>query len=659
MLAHILSYPLFRLTVVLAVGIVLSDWFFPDSACLMWLVGAWGIAFLGAVVCYPLSRYRWRMLFGCMAYLATALSGGILYLINREAVRFDWAEGRNVYVGTILDVPHPKTKTMQAVVEVEQGRSVSDSIWYPVRRKVMLYWMPDSLQGELACGDRLCFEANISRPVSDADFSGFDYGLYLERQGIGGTAVAFTGCWQRLDNAGALSFRQKALLYREKIIETYRLWGLKDDVQAVVSALTVGDKSELTRELKDSYTAAGTSHILALSGMHVVILALILSWLLYPLRYVPGGRWITGFLIVVFLWSFAFLSGLSPSVIRAVVMYSLCVAASVFTESRFLGVSSVSLAAFLMLVYQPLYLFDVSFQLSFVAVLSLLLIYPFIERLFHFRWKPLNWLWKSMALTMAAQLGTLPFILCYFGMFPTYFLLANLVVTPLSIVILGLALVCLLFGAVPWLVKVLGLSVELLNGIMEWVQGLSGSQITSVYLSPVQAGVFALSLISFLLYLSRRSARRLIGVLCCTNLFLGMLLFECMAPAADYLYFTRAGIYTKRERNVSQLVSETNLYRIQNLQVALANDGRWKNKLSSERLAIDYVYVCKGFSGTMAGLSELFQINYVIFDGSLSDAYRERLKQECRSIGLAYTDITEKGAYATVLHSSDAAIVGR
>ena len=181
MLAHILSYPLFRLTVVLAVGIVLSDWFFPDSACLMWLVGAWGIAFLGAVVCYPLSRYRWRMLFGCIAYLAAALSGGILYLINREAVRFDWAEGRNVYVGTILDVPHPKTKTMQAVVEVEQGRSVSDSIWYPVRRKVMLYWMPDSLQGELACGDRLCFEANISRPVSDADFSGFDYGLYLER----------------------------------------------------------------------------------------------------------------------------------------------------------------------------------------------------------------------------------------------------------------------------------------------------------------------------------------------------------------------------------------------------------------------------------------------------------------------------------------------
>lgn len=653
MFAHITSYPLFRLTVVLIIGIVLSDWLFPDAAYLMWLIGAWGIAFLCVVVCYPLSRYHWRMLFGCVVYLNVALSGGILYLINREAVRFDWAEGRNVYVGTILDVPHPKTRTMQAIVEVEQGRSSSDSIWYPVNRKIMLYWMPDSLQGELACGDRLCFEANVSRPVSDADFSGFDYGLYLERQGIGGTAVAFSGCWQRLDNAGMLSFRQKALLYREKIIDAYRLWGLKEDVLAVVSALTVGDKSELTRELKDSYTAAGTSHILALSGMHIVILALILSWVLYPLRYVPGGKWITSFLIVGFLWSFAFLSGLSPSVIRAVVMYSLCIVASVFTESRFLGISSVSLAAFLMLVYQPLYLFDVSFQLSFVAVLSLLLIYPFIEKLFHSQWKLINWIWKSMALSMAAQLGTLPFVLCYFGTFPTYFLLANLVVTPLSVVILGLSLIGLLFGAIPWFVKGLSLSVEVLNGVMEWVQGLSGSQITSVYLSPVQAGLFALSLIGFLLYLSHRSARRLIGALCCINFFFAVLLFECMTPAADYLYFTRAGIYTKRERNVSQLVSETNLYRIQNLQVALANDDRWKNKLSRERLSIDYVYVCRGFSGTMSGLNELFQINYVIFDGSLSDAYRERLKEECRSIGLAYTDITEKGSYATILRRTD------
>lgn len=654
MFAHITSYPLFRLTVSLAIGIVLSDWIFSDTAYLVWLIGAGGITLLLSIICYPLSSYRWRSLFGSFVYVHVALLGGILYLTSREVVRFDWTEGRALYVGEIIDVPHPKTKTMQAIVEVERGRNIPDGSWYPVDRKIMLYWMPDSIQGELSCGDRICFEACISRPVSDADFSGFDYGLYLERQGIGGTAVAFAGCWQKLDNAGALSFRQKALVYREKIIDAYRSWGLKDDVQAVVAALTVGDKSELTRELKDSYTAAGTSHILALSGMHIVILALILSWLLYPLRYVPGGKWITSFLIVAFLWSFAFLSGLSPSVIRAVVMYSLCVMASIFTESRFMGFSSVSLAAFLMLLYQPLYLFDVSFQLSFVAVLSLLLIYPFIERLFHPRWKLVDYLWKSMALSMAAQLGTLPFILCYFGTFPTYFLLANLVVTPLSIVILGLALICLLFGAIPWLVKGLSFSVELLNGTMEGVQGLSGSQITSVYLSPVQAGFFALALISVLLYLSRRSARRLIGALCCSNIFLGMLLFECMTPSADYLYFTRAGIYTKRDRNVSQLVSETNLYRIRNLQVALANDARWKNKSSKERLSLDYVYICKGFSGTMEGLNDLFQINYVIFDASLNDAYRERLERECRSLGLAYCDITEKGSYATVLQGVNA-----
>lgn len=653
MLSLFTSYPLFRLTISLAAGILISDWLFPDAAYLAWLIGAWIVTFFFSVACYPLNRYRWRMFFGCGIYINVALLGGILYLANREEVRFDWAEGRNVYVGTILDVPHPKPKTMQSIVEVEWTKNLSDSVWYPVNRKIVLYWMPDSVQGDLSCGDRVCFEASVSRPVSDVDFSGFDYGLYLERQGIGGTAVAFSGNWYKLERTNPLSFRQKALLYREKIVDTYRSWGLDDDVQAVVSALTVGDKSELTRELKDSYTAAGTSHILALSGMHIVILALILSWLFYPLRYLPGGKWVISLFIVVFLWSFAFLSGLSPSVIRAVVMYSLCAMASVFTESRFAGVFSVSLAAFLMLVYQPLYLFDVSFQLSFIAVVSLLLIYPFIEKLFHFRWKLLDYIWKSMALSMAAQLGTLPFILCYFGTFPTYFLLANLVVTPLSIVILGLALVCLLCGAIPWLVKGLSISVELLNGIMEWVQGLAGSQITSIYFSPLQAWIFALFLVLAVFYVSRRSARRLVWMLCSLNVLLVMFWIEHLSPTDDYLYFTRSGIYTKRDRDVSQLFSETNLYRIQNLQVALANDSRWKNKQSDERLHIDYVYICKGFSGTMAGLADLFQIQYVIFDGSLGDAYRERLKQECKSLGLAYSDIAETGTYSTILRNID------
>ena len=633
----------------LGAGILVSDSLFSDATSLLWLAGAWGITFLLAIILHFSSRYERRMLFGTVVFLNMALLGGILYLAEREMVRLDWPEEESVYIGTIIDVPHRKPKTMQAVVEVEQMRAVADTVWRKVGRRIMLYWMPDSIQGELECGNRVCFRANVSRPVSDADFSGFDYGLYLERQGIGGTAVAYVGQWQKLDTERPLSLRLRALLWREEIVDSFRSWGLKGEVLAVVSALTVGDKSELTRELKDSYTAAGTSHILALSGTHIVLLAMIVSWMLFPLRYFRGGKQMTGVLVVLFLWLFAFLSGLSPSVIRAVVMYSLCVVATVVSEDRFSAVSSVSLAAFLMLVYRPMYLFDVSFQLSYVAVLSLLVIYPSVEKLFHCRWKLVNYVWQTIALSFAAQLGTLPFVLCYFGTFPTYFLLANLVVTPLSVVILGLSLVCLVCGSFSWLLKGLEWAVLLLNGTMKWVQGLSGSQITSVYFSPFQAWLFALALIFVLLYVTHRSAKRLIGSLCCLNLLVATFLIERFTPAEDYLYFTRAGIYTKRERNVSRLLSDGSIYQIKELRVVLADDVRWRNKQTKERLPLDYVYICRGFRGSVKDLNELFRIKHIVFDDSLNENFKEQLKRECETAGLAYVDIGETGSYAVMI----------
>lgn len=649
MLDRLTAYPLFRLTLALATGIFVSGFFFSEITCVSELEIAWGCTFVIALACYPLKVYRWRMLFGIVVYVNVALLGAVLFLSEREAIRYAWVKKPVVYIGTIVDVPHHKPKTMQAVVQVECMKVDSAQCWQAVDRKIVLYWMPDSIQGVLSCGDRLVFRSRISRPVSDVELSGFDYGLYLERQGIAGTAVAFAGDWQKLKSHTRLSFRQRALLYREQIVRIFQSWGLEGEVLAVVSALTVGDKSELTQELKDSYTAAGTSHILALSGMHIVLLAFIVSWILYPLRYVRGGKWLLSILIVIFLWSFAFLSGLSPSVIRAVVMYTLCVVAAVFTESRFAGVSSVSLAAFLMLLYQPMYLFDVSFQLSFVAVLSLLVIYPLVERLLHSRWWVLNYLWQSLAISFAAQLGTLPFILCYFGTFPTYFLLANLVVTPLSVVILALTLICLVCGAISWLVKGLSLSVQVLNGIMEWVQGLSGSQITSVYFSPLQAWLLALCIVAALLYVSRRSARKLIAVLCCLDVLMVTFLVDRLAPTEDYLYFSRSGIYTKRERNVVQLFAKNGICQIKTLRVALANDARWKDKEVTERLPLDYIYICKGFKGDMEDLTALFQLRKVVFDNALNESYKKRLRDECESLGIACVDMTEKGSYAVLI----------
>lgn len=519
-----MAYPLFRLTICLAAGIFLSDTLL--AGCVSWteMAVAFGFSVGLLFFFYRTFSYRYRMLFGVLCGISFMLLGGALALKSRSEIFFHWDGRKQVYSGVVESVPYFKGKTMRAEVFVSSVCNPGDTLKSrSVNRSVLLYWMPDSLAQPLRCGDSVCFYARIARP--DFKEAGFDYAEYLMRKGIAGTAVVYAGDWRRVHNGSGLTFRQKASVWQRQITDTYSSWGFSGDTLAVVSALTVGDTHELTPELKAVYNASGASHVLSLSGLHVGILAGILTGIFYPLcRRWRSGRQIVAFLVVVALWIFAVMSGLSPSMVRAVVMFSLYVAASLFTRERFSGFLALTLAAFVMLLYQPFYLFDVSFQLSFVAVLALLCLYPVFSGWCPFRGRAFRYVWNMLALSFAAQLGTLPFVLHYFGTFPTYFLLANLVVSPLSVCILGSALAAFVLCPVPvlgaWAAKSLGFFTGALNGAMEWVQRLAGSQITSVYVSAFQALMLCLCLSLLYVYWHGRKASHVIGILTALILFL-------------------------------------------------------------------------------------------------------------------------------------------
>lgn len=641
------TYPVFRLTVSLATGIFLSERLFSGGLSVSFLFTALCCFSLLAFGMYFIRKYRVRFLFGVVVCICFMLLGMLGYTIQIAQVRYDWSDEEAVYTGVVEDIPQPGKKTVQATVRVQACRDTLSAQWKPVGRMVRLYWMPDSLQKAPEIGDRICFFARIKRPESALVLTSFDYGRYLEVQGISGTAVAFRGNWQILSVPARLSFRQKALLIREAIVERYRRWGLSEKVLAVVSALTVGDKSELTPELKATYSAAGVSHILALSGLHIGILAMILTGLLHPFRFVRGGQ--TGITVIVVcgLWGFAVLTGLSPSVVRAVTMYTLYIVASFLVEDRLSGGHALSLAAFLMLLYQPLYLFDVSFRLSFVAVLSILLFYPVFSTR-RIKVKPVRYLWNAMAVSLAAQLGTLPLILYYFGAFPTYFLLANLVVVPLAVCILGSALsaLCLeaLWGMERWMVAVLETAVNSLNRMMEEVQALSASQFTSIYFSEMQMVAGFLLLIAFYGCVRKNTFRRLALFLLVLNLTGAVFLYDRLTPASQYVCLARSSVYTKCGRDLALLDTPSGLYTVGEWSIGLMNDGRWQNKQTEAApLVLDYAYICRGFRGNMSGLTRLFAPRQVLFDSSLSPRYKEVLKAECRARGIAYADVPECG----------------
>ena len=484
----------------------------------------------------------------------------------------------------------------------------------------------------------------------------FDYGDYLLRKSISGTALAYAGNWRCTGKPRSLSVSQLAKVCQQQVVDVYRSWGFDQDVQAVVSALTIGEKTDLTPELKAMYSAAGVSHVLALSGLHVGILSCILLWLFYPLTYLKHGRKILAFLVVCLLWLFAFISGLSSSVVRAVVMYSLYTFASFCSEERFSGMHSLVLAAFLMLIYNPFFLFDISFQLSFTAVFSILAFYPLFSRWLCIKNCVLRYVWNTLSLSVSAQLGTLPFILYYFGSFPTYFLLANLVVVILAGGILMLTLVALCVASVPMVgstvMTLLEWCTSVLNESTRWVQQLDGSQITSVYLSSSQACLLIAVIICFYLCWAsgiHRKASDWIRLLMVCNLFVVVSCVEYTGEAPEQLYFFRSEVYTRKRDCVSTHRSETGLLCIRNVHIAVLDDARWRTCESLSRLPLEYAYICRGFKGSLSQLDKLFVIRQVILDSSLSDAFREKLIRECQLLKISYTNLSVHGSYSVVL----------
>ena len=267
------------------------------------------------------------------------------------------------------------------------------------------------------------------------------------------------------------------LAQRAKLLDRLSESGVDGSVYAVVAAMTLGDKSQLTKELRDTYAVSGASHILALSGLHLGIIYTLLSLLLSRRRW----QVISQVVIIVCIWLFVFLVGMSASVVRSAVMITVYALLSLGHRDK-MSVNTLAFAAIVMLLFNPKSLFDVGFQLSFMAVLAILLFYPLFESVwsqqFLFGHRLFRWLWTTLAVSCAAQIGVAPLIAYYFGRFSCYFLLTNLVVVPAATLILYLSLLVLL---IPSLAYLLIYIVDALNQLLLWITMLPGASIEELH----------------------------------------------------------------------------------------------------------------------------------------------------------------------------------
>lgn len=315
------------------------------------------------------------------------------------------------------------------------------------------------------------------------------YPLYFDSHGYCGEVFAAPGQWApKAFSLEGLSLVQRARLQllrlRSRLARRYRAAGLSAEPYAIVAAMTLGDRTALTPQTRDTYAATGASHVLALSGLHLGII----YWFITLLTV--GRRWRTAAQAVTILavWAFAFLTGLAPSIVRAATMLSVYALLSVGYRAHN-GVNTLAFTAIVMLLVNPLAVFDLGFQLSFLSVLSILLVHPLLfsliplHRLQAHGW--LRLLWGMTTLPLAAQAGVAPLLAYHFHQLPAYFLLSNFIVVPEAYLILvgGLLLLC---SGAPIVAQGMAATVTLTSRLLAHVAALPGATIGPLHPTPLQ-----------------------------------------------------------------------------------------------------------------------------------------------------------------------------
>lgn len=352
----------------------------------------------------------------------------------------------------------------------------------------------------LKYGDELIIPAKPTEIKPPLNPSEFDYKSWLASQNIYHQFFIKQEELIKLKNHTSNSLISFALQLREKQVRIYRSLIKDDDAFAVASTLILGYRADLSSEIFDIYSKTGTIHALSVSGMHVGLVYFILNYLLWFLNGKQNWKIIKALVILISVWFYALLTGFSPSVLRASIMISAFITAKLLAKNTN-SYNIIAFSAFCILLLNPFLIWDVGFQLSFLAVLGLIYLQPKIEK-----WLPLKhfWLsklWSLTAMSLAAQLATYPFSVYYFHQFPIYFLFSNLFITIPTALIMYIGIIILIFRLnslgplFEWFIK-------FTNNGLDQIASLPFSGITSIWLDRIELGLLCFSILLFTMALA-------------------------------------------------------------------------------------------------------------------------------------------------------------
>ncbi|HKG68564.1 MAG TPA: ComEC/Rec2 family competence protein, partial [Segetibacter sp.] len=348
----------------------------------------------------------------------------------------------------------------------------SNGEWKGVIGNILIYFSKDSSMPEMKYGSQVLFYKPLQQIKNSGNPGNFNYIQYSAFKDIYHQVFLKTSEYTVTKTTKATAFKNWLFDIQSVVLKKLRQYIKGDREASVAEALLIGYRNDLDKELVQAYSNTGVVHIIAISGLHLGMIYAVLVWLLKPFKKKKWIRWIRPVLILAVLWIFTLLAGGVPSILRSAVMFSFIVLGETIDRKSSIY-NTLAASAFVMLCFNPYYLWDVGFQLSYAAVISIITFAKPVYDWFYIKNRILDFFWELISVTIAAQILTIPIIFYSFHQFPNFFLITNCIIVPLSSIILFAEITLLIISFVPAAAKFIGFitskMLAFMNGFIEWI----------------------------------------------------------------------------------------------------------------------------------------------------------------------------------------------
>ncbi|MFO7977065.1 MAG: ComEC/Rec2 family competence protein [Bacteroidales bacterium] len=699
-MSHAGNIPLVRLVMPLVMGIIawlvvrlpvppLLFWSFFLNIILLWV----------ALIPFSKAHYSHRWIFGLLFQLLFFMTGYFHAQNHHQLARKDHFSHYTDQEGHIkLRILHPvspKANSFQVMTRVEE--LAGDSMQRRVSGRLLLYLRKDSAAARLRYGDVLVIENFYNQVQPPGNPGEFNYRAFLTYQNVFHQAFRDSGQWFVIQENHGHWLISKALLARQRALQTLHHHLGPGHEYAVVSALLLGQREELDQNLQREFAGAGAMHILCVSGLHVGIIYLVLKFLLSFLKKLPAGMFIQTVAIVLLLWFYAAITGFLPPVLRACTMFSFVALGQNLKRSTNIY-NTLAASALVLVLVDPFIITRIGFQLSYIAVTGIVSLQPWLYKKICFNNYLASRAWAIITVSLAAQLATAPLVLYYFHQFPNYFLLTNLLVIPLAGFVIYSAILTLLLSPLPFLSilagKLLFWLTSLMHGFVRFVEALPYATSSGLFINlgeTLMISAFIIGLMAWMISFKRRTILVTLIVLMAFSISIAwrtiqndrqrqvviyqvdkslaidfysgkqcvFLSCDALQEQDDRLHFHLSGhrlargitlpghwvMTTHRQPFENDwMYREGPFVRFYGISFYILDHDMTKEQVPVQGVAVDYLIVSKNPAVDLNDVLQVFHPGQVVFDSSCSPWKISQWEQCCMEAGIPCHTLSSQGA---------------